>query len=206
MPSSNLNGGIDAVVTTITVASTTAFTASGAIWIAGEYITYSGKTATDFTGCVRGADGTTAAAHSSGVLVSQATQFSGWGEGSTNESSVADLQLRLWSQSNFGEDLLFSPRGGALYLWQPGSGASPAVTTRGVLVSGTDVPSQINEIMVSDTSRIVIAFGCSEYGSYGAGIFDPMLVRWTAQEDYTDWTPAATNQAGSYRLSHGSGS
>lgn len=202
--SSTLNGGIDAVVTTITVASTTAFTASGAIWVNGEYITYSGKTATDFTGCVRGADGTTAAAHLSGDLVSQATAFPGWGEGFTNDATVTNLQLRLWSQSNFGEDLLFSPRGGALYLWQPGSGASPAVTTRGSLVSGTDVPSQINEILVSDSTRIVIAFGCSEYGAYGTAVFDPMLVRWTAQEDYTDWTPAATNQAGSYRLSHGS--
>lgn len=202
--SSTLNGNINNSTTTIIVVSTTAFTASGAIWINGEYITYSGKTATDFTGCVRGADGTTAAAHLSGDLVSQATAFPGWGEGFTNDTTTTNLQLRLWSQSNFGEDLLFSPRGGALYLWQPGSGASPAVTTRGTLVSGTDVPSQINEVLVSDSTRIVIAFGCSEYGSYGTAVFDPMLVRWTAQEDYTDWTPAATNQAGSYRLSHGS--
>lgn len=124
-----------------------------------------------------------------------------WGSGYTTGFG---LQLRLWSQANFGEDLLFSPRGGALYLWQPGGGATPAYNTRGTLVSGTDVPSQINLIMVSDTSRIVIAFGCSEYGAYGTADFDPLLVRWTEQESYTGWTPAATNQAGSYRLSHGS--
>ena len=113
-------------------------------------------------------------------------------------------QLRLWSQTNFGEDLLFSPRGSALYLWQPGSGALPAFGTRGALVSGTDVPAFINQIMVSDTSRIVIAFGCNDYGAYGTTAIDPLLIRWTAQESYTDWTPDATNQAGSYRLSHGS--
>lgn len=124
-----------------------------------------------------------------------------WGSGYTTGFG---LQLRLWSQANFGEDLLFSPRGGALYLWQPGAGATPAYNTRGTLVSGTDVPSQINLIMVSDTSRIVIAFGCSEYGAYGTADFDPLLIRWTEQESYTGWTPAATNQAGSYRLSHGS--
>ena len=135
----------------------------------------------------------------------------GWGTGPWSRLSWGSgfstgfgLQLRLWSQSNFGEDLLFSPRGGALYLWQPGSGATPAYGTRGSLVSGTDVPSEVNQIMVSDSTRITIAFGCSEYGAYGTATFDPLLIRWTAQEDYTDWTPVATNQAGSYRLSHGS--
>jgi len=124
-----------------------------------------------------------------------------WGSGFTTGFG---FQLRLWSQSNYGEDLLFSPRGGALYLWQPGSGATPAYSTRGTLISGTDVPSQINQILVSDSTRITIAFGCSDYGAYGAAIFDPLLIRWTAQEDYADWTPTATNQAGSYRLSRGS--
>jgi len=125
----------------------------------------------------------------------------GWGTGYTTGFGQ---QLRLWSQTNFGENLLFSPRGGALYLWQPGSGATPAFGTRGTLVSGTDVPALINQIMVSDTSRIVIAFGCDDYGAYGANTQDPLLIRWTAQESYTDWTPDITNQAGSYRLSHGS--
>ncbi len=125
----------------------------------------------------------------------------GWGSGYT---TGIGLQLRLWTQSNFGEDLLFSPRTGPIYLWQPGSGATPAFATRGTLVSGVDVPSITNEIMVSDSTRIVIAFGCNDYGAYGTTPQDPMLIRWSAQESYTDWTPAATNQAGSYRLSHGS--
>ena len=125
----------------------------------------------------------------------------GWGTGYTTGTG---LQLRLWSQSNFGENLLFSPRGGALYIWQPGNGATPAYGTRGTLVSGGDVPSTINKIMVSDSTRIVIAFGCDDYGTYGANPQDPLLIRWSAQESYADWSPATTNQAGSYRLSHGS--
>ena len=125
----------------------------------------------------------------------------GWGSGYT---TGIGLQLRLWSQSNFGESLLFSPRGGALYYWTPGAGATPAFATRGTLVSGTDVPSAINQIMVSDSTRIVIAFGCNDYGAYGTTPQDPMLIRWTTNESYTNWTPSATNQAGSYRLSHGS--
>lgn len=135
----------------------------------------------------------------------------GWGTGSWSRGSWGSgfttgfgLQLRLWSQSNFGEDLLFSPRGGAFYIWQPGSGATPAYGTRGALISGTDVPALINQIMVSDTSRIVICFGCNDYGAYGTTAQDPLLIRWSEQESYTGWTPATTNQAGSYRLSRGS--
>ena len=203
---STLNGGIDAVVTTITVASTASFAASGAIWIEGEYITYASKTtapsAEEFLGCVRGADGTTAASHSTGVQVVQATTFPGWGEGFTTGFG---FQLRLWSQSNFGEDLLFSPRGSAIYLWQPGASATPAFNTRGSVISGTYTPSQVNEIMVSDSTRIVIAFGANDpSGTYAPTTIDPMVIRWTAQESYTEWEPTATNQAGDYRLSHGS--
>jgi hypothetical protein len=140
------------------------------------------------------------------------TLGTGWGAGpwsrgvwgSATEVGFG-LQLRLWSQSNFGEDLLFNPRGGSLYLWQPGSGATPAYGTRGSIVSGTYTPSVINEIMVSDSSRIVIAFGCNDpSGTYGPTTLDPMLIRWTDQESYTQWQPQTTNQAGDYRLSHGS--
>jgi hypothetical protein len=134
--SSTLNGAINSSATTITVISATAFTATGAIWIDGEYITYSGKTSTDFTGCTRGADGTTAASQSDGALVSQATAFPGWGEGYT---SNIRFQLRLWSQASFGEYLLFNPRGGAIYIWQPGPGTTPGLTTRGVILSPTSV-------------------------------------------------------------------
>lgn len=139
------------------------------------------------------------------------TVGTGWGTGpwargawGSGYSTGFGLQLRLWSQSNFGERLLFSPRGGAIYAWNPGSGATPAFGTRGVAVTGTDVPSRVNEIMVSDSTRIVIAFGCNDYGAYNTTPQDPMLIRWSEQESYTNWTPSATNQAGSYRLSHGS--
>lgn len=131
----------------------------------------------------------------------------GWGEGYTvgGTGVGAGLQLRLWSQATYGEDLIINPRGGALYLWQPGNGPLPDFGTRAQLISGTNVPTQVNEVMVSDATRIVIAFGCTDYDPpIGTGDFDPMLIRWSTNEDYLEWTPAATNQAGSYRLSHGS--
>lgn len=139
------------------------------------------------------------------------TEGTGWGTGTWSRgtwgsgfSTGFGQQLRLWSQTNYGERLLFSPRGGALYVWDPGSGAVPAYGTRGTLVSGVDVPSKMNVLMVSDATRITIAFGCNDYGAYDSTSLDPMLIRWSAQENYQDWTPTATNQAGSYRLSHGS--
>ena len=196
-----LNGAINNSVTTVVVDSTTGFPASGVIAIDAELITYSGKTGTDFTGCVRGALGSIAASHLDNTLTYDASDYRGWGQ---SISQTSNDQLRLWSQSNFGQDLLFCPMQGALYYWSPGTGTSPDITTRATLVSGTDVPSIINEILVSDSSRIVIAFGCNDYGPYDTTPQDPMLIRWSAQESYTDWTPDITNQAGSYRLSHGS--
>ena len=125
----------------------------------------------------------------------------GWGTGYT---SGIPLQLRLWNQINFGEYLLFAPRKGSLYLYTPGGGAVPTYTA-GTLVTGTEVPSQINYFTVSDATRIVICFGCTSYSfDSPADTYDPMLIRWSEQESYTDWLPSATNQAGSYRLSHGS--
>jgi hypothetical protein len=65
----------------------------------------------------------------------------------------------LWSQSNFGEDLIFGPRGGAIYYWD----ATNSVTSRGVLLSSlsgaSDVPTVQNHILISDISRFVFCFG-----------------------------------------------
>jgi len=124
-----------------------------------------------------------------------------WGEGDFGVGEPSDTTLRLWSQQNFGEDLVFGPKGGPLYYWD----ATPGLTTRAVLVSSlagaTDVPTVQNIVFVSDISRFVLCFGCNDYGSVS---LDAMLIRWSDQESVTDWTPTATNQAGSIRLSHGS--
>ena len=134
--------------------------------------------------------------------------LTGWGAGtwgagpwSIGIPSVTETNIRLWSQNNFGEDLIFAPRGGAIYYWD----ATNGVGTRGVPVTGmmgaSDVPTVQNFIFVSDTSRFVFAFGCNDYGS---SVQNPMLLRWSDQESVVDWTVAATSQAGGLQLSHGS--
>lgn len=124
-----------------------------------------------------------------------------WGVGTWGTGIPGSVQLRLWTHSNFGEDLVFGPRGGSIYLWD----ASNGLNTRGVELSSiagaSDVPVVQNIIRVSDVSRFVLTFGCSELGTT---VMDPLLIRWSDQEDATNWTPSATNQAGSLRLSQGS--
>ena len=119
-----------------------------------------------------------------------------WGTGSTSSETV-----RLWSQTNFGEDLVFGPRGGAMYYWDVTSGLSSRGVNVNTLPGASDVPVVQNIIMVSDLSRFVLAFGTNEIGTTD---IDPLLIRWSDQESVTQWTPAATNQAGDVRLSHGS--
>jgi hypothetical protein len=124
-----------------------------------------------------------------------------WGSGPWGTGSPSTTSIRLWAQSNFGEDLVFGYRGGALYYWSNAGG----IATRGVLVSSlggaSGVPLMQNYLLVSAVSRFVFAFGCNDYGLTDQ---NPMLLRWSDQEDVADWTPAATNQAGSLLLSHGS--
>ena len=124
-----------------------------------------------------------------------------WGSGPWGVGTVTLFGIRLWSQSNFGEDLVFAYRGGPLLYWD----ATGTTSTRGVYVSSltgaSDVPTIVNYTIVSDINRFVFAFGCNEIGSAD---IDAMLVRWSDQEDIAMWTPSATNQAGSLRLSHGS--
>ena len=122
----------------------------------------------------------------------------GWGSPASSGLGLG-TQLRLWSQSSYGQDLIFNPRGGGLYYWAVN--ANPNIFDRGTLLTAGDTPDICNFVMVSDASRFVVGFGVNDYGS---AVQNPMLIRWSDQEDYTQWTPAVTNQAGSYTLSHGS--
>jgi len=207
-----LNGTINSSVTTIVVVSTTGFGATGTILIDSELITYSGKTSTNFTGCVRGVSGTTAAAHTTGATVYDALTFNGWGQAA---SSAVGTQLRLWSQASYGEYLIINPRNGALYLWVPEYSASNVLTVNravelsiassGIYQTDIDCPAVASQVMVSDGSRFVIAFGVNGLSTDPDPFSQkPMLVRWSDQEDYAKWTPAITNQAGGFQLSSGS--
>jgi len=147
------------------------------------------------------------AAYQIQIGAAYATPFVGWGSGAWGAGpwgtggGASTIPIRLWAQANFGEELVFGYRGGALYYWDNTSG----LTTRGVLVSSlsgaSDVPLMQNYLLVSAISRFVLCFGVNDYGG---STQNPMLLRWSDQEKVEDWTVSATSQAGSLLLSHGS--
>jgi hypothetical protein len=141
----------------------------------------------------------------------------GWGAAAPAGLGIG-IQLRLWSESNYGEDLVFNPRGGPIYYWVVD--ATPSIFNRAQVISASNTntqngiaywdadatcPTACNFVLVSDSSRFTIAFGTNDpTGVYATTALDPMQVRWSDQENLLVWTPAITNQAGDYRLSHGS--
>jgi hypothetical protein len=124
-----------------------------------------------------------------------------WGAGTWGTGGVSAEGIRLWSHFNFGENLILAYRGGAIYYWvaQDGVG-TPAVALAG-LAGASNVPTTVNFVLGSDVSRFVFAFGANILGS---GTFNPLLVRWSDQENPLNWTPSAVNQAGDIQLSQGS--
>lgn len=121
---------------------------------------------------------------------------SSWGSGTWGIGATSTDSIRIWSQANFGEDLIFGPRDGGIYIWD----ATNGLTTRAIPLTGTEVPTSQKLILVSDINRFVFCFGTNEIFS---PTINPMLVRWSDQEDATNWSPAATNQAGDLILSNG---
>ena len=155
--------------------------------------------------------------------VSTGYTSTGWGSPAPAGLGIG-IQLRIWTEHNFGENLIINPRGGPMYFWAVNAnptvfdraqylGPSVSITqkdyvtgvgTTTVAVDAT-CPTFVNQVLVSDSSRFVIAFGCNDpTGVYAQIAQDPMQIRWSDQESYSDWTPAITNQAGGYRLSSGS--
>ena len=213
-----LSAGINASSTAnILVASTTGFAASGTIWIGTEGITYTSITGggtPSFNGITRGYQ-STAAAHSSSDQVSQYPSTA-TGYGSPASTGVG-IQLRLWSQTNYGEDLVFNPRGAPIYYWANNSSvnvydrgqvvkaSTPVYVKGGSFTPDATCPSVANFILVSDASRFTFAFGCNDpTGVYATTVQDPMQIRWSDQNTLATWQPSISNQAGGIRLSHGS--
>ncbi len=124
----------------------------------------------------------------------------GWG--SASSTTVSGAQLRLWGHDNYGEDLIFNVRDGGVYYWDKSTSYPRAVTLSSI--SGSKkAPTVARQVMVSDNDRHVIAFGCDD--EFATGVQDPLLIRFSSQEDFTNWESLPTNTAGSLRIGTGSG-
>ena len=123
---------------------------------------------------------------------------SGWGSG-----SIVPFVARQadWFMDNLDNDLVANVREGPIYYWE----YDAVFNTRAVLLSSlpgaTDVPTQAQQILVSQNDKHLLCFGSTPFGG---GAFDPLLIRWANQDEPTNWTPAPTNTAGFLRVSRGS--
>lgn len=124
----------------------------------------------------------------------------GWGE-ATSDGLTTTNEIRLWSHDNFGEDLIINPRDGAIYYWDKSSGLAARAVEIGTLGGASQTPTIAKQVLVSDQSRHVLAFGCNPQGG---SIQDPLLVRFSDQESITEWSATATTTAGDLRLGSGS--
>jgi hypothetical protein len=126
-----------------------------------------------------------------------------WGAGGWGAALAfsATNQLRLYSQDVFGQDLIFNVRGGGIYYWDESNGVSTRAFDISGLGSASNTPTVALQVMVSDVDRHVIAFGCNPLGS---GTIDPLLIRWSDQEDAGNWTPGSTVTAGGQVMPIGS--
>ena len=132
----------------------------------------------------------------------------GWGAGTWQRgtwgsaaSVSTEASLALWSEDNFGEDLLLNLRNSAIYYWDKSGGVAARAVNLTSLANASDVPTVAMQVMVSDNSRHIIAFGADTLGTTTQ---DPLLIRFSSSESLTDWTPTATNSAGDLRIGTGS--
>jgi len=173
---------------------------------------YSIETGTAATGATSGGGGSVAAKYLIGFEEGLGTQTPspsvGWGSGTWGDSTwgtpraVGDLVLEnsQWSLSLWGEDLIATVRGYQIYYWDASGGA----TARAALVSAesgaSGVPTLNRITQISFPDRHLVSGGAN---ALGTSVIDPMLVRWSDQENFVDWTPAVTNTAGDQRLEIG---
>jgi hypothetical protein len=194
---STLSSSINASVTSLTMASSSSFPSSGTVLIDNELITYTGNNNSGtLSGLTRGASGTTAATHSSGATVTDASNFFAWNAAASGDIVTAP---GLWSLDNLGNKLIATINGGESFEWD--SNPTGANNTRATIITGAPTASAFS--LVSTPDRHLIFFG-TETTIGTKSTQDPMFIRFSSQEDINTYTPSATNTAGTQRLADGS--
>ena len=193
---STLSADINASATSLTMASSTSFASSGTVIIDNELITYTANSGGTLSGLTRGANGTTAASHSSGDTVTDASNYFAWNAAASGDIVTAP---GLWSLDNFGNKLIATISGGETFEWD--SDSATANSTRATILANAPTASAFS--LVSTPDRHLIFFG-TETTIGTSSTQDPMFIRFSSQEDINTYTPSATNTAGTQRLADGS--
>ena len=193
---STLSSSINTSVTSLTMASSSSFPSTGTVIVGSELITYTGNSGGTLSGLTRGALGTTAASHSSGATVTDASNFFAWNAAASGDVVTAP---GLWSLDNLGNKLVATINGGESFEWD--SNPTLANNTRATII--TNAPTASAFSLVSTPDRHLIFFG-TETTIGTKSTQDPMFIRFSSQEDINTYTPSATNTAGTQRLADGS--
>jgi len=193
------SGGNNGSATEITLTSVTGFPTSGTnhVQIGTEEISYTGITGNKLTGIGRAARGTTATTHLNGATVTNTTAWTGWGSPAANTDSVTDPGL--WSLDNLGTTLIALIHNGECFEWD--GDASNATSQRATIITGA--PTASRDMIVSTPDRHLVFFG-TETTIGDKSSQDDMFIRFSSQENINDYTPTATNNAGTQRLAAGS--
>jgi hypothetical protein len=192
-------GGNNSSSTEITLTSVTGFPTSGTnfVQIGTEEISYTGISGLKLTGIGRAARGTTATTHSNGATVTNTSSWTGWGSPAANTDKVTDPGL--WALDNLGSKLIALIVGGSAFQWD--ADAANATATRASIITGA--PTASRDMLVSTPDRHLVFFG-TEQTIGDTTTQDDMFIRFSSQEDINDYTPTATNTAGTQRLADGS--
>jgi len=207
---STLDGGLAAdtngnngSATQIRLASTTGFPATGGtIAVGSELITYTGVSGVELTGISRAQKGTSSAIHSTGATVTNATEFTGWGD--AVDAGTITLEPGLWSLSNFGDVLVATIGNGKTFTWDS-SIAARLSTRASTTTSGfqtTNNPTATRTTLISPTTRHLIHFG-TETTIGNPTTQDDMFIRFSEDENINAYVPEATNTAGTQRIQDG---
>ena len=185
--------------TSITLDSTTDFSTAGKIIVDDEIISYTGKTSTNLTGITRAVDSSTRSAHADDSVVTlfeDSANANAWNIPSNSSSTILDG--RDWSIDNFGELMIATALNGSTFQWSP---TSDGLAGKASLV--TNAPTASKFSLVSTPDRHLILFGTEKTIGTGSSQ-DPLLLRFSSQEDINTYEPRATNTAGSLRIQDGS--
>ena len=204
--------------TVINITSNTGFPTAGTIAVGNELITYTGKGTNTLTGITRGALGTATTgtsngqAHSNGATITNATDFTGWGD--AVEASTVTLEPGLWSLNNFGQVLVATVFNGKTFTWNSatatlsttiGATTRSSTTTSGfetAIATGVGNPTATRQTLISPTTRHLIHFG-TETTIGDPSTQDDMFIRFSDAESINEYDIEATNSAGSQRLQDG---
>ena len=194
----SLSGGINAVTTTVVLSDASLFPSSGTkfVQIGSEEISYTGITGNTLTGVTRGVRNTTAATHSNGATVTNSSDYVEWGEEASGDLVI---DPGMWSIDNFGDNVIALIHNAQVFEWN--SNAANAVATRATIISGA--PTASRDMLVSTPDRHLVFYG-TETTIGDQSTQDDMFIRFSDQENINDYTPTATNTAGTQRLADGS--